>query len=99
MQNNYLYLAPLLAKSKDVVFLYLFVSKNASVVLVKDQDDAQHPVYYISKSFLYAETRYSHLEKLILSLVCGSTKLHHYFETHSVCVKTKYSIKNLMTKP
>ena len=63
--------------------LYLAVSGNAiSVVLVKDFEGQQHLVYYVSKTLLDAETRYSHLEKLILALITASTKLRHYFETH-----------------
>ena len=84
----------------ELLFLYLSVSRNAaSAVLVKEQEGVQHPVYYVSKSFLDAETRYSHLEKLILSLVTASIKLRHYFETHLICVKTNYPIKNVMRKP
>ena len=68
-------------------------------VLVKDLEGDQHPVYYVSKSLLDPETRYSHLEKLILALVMASTKLRYYFETHPIHVKTNYPIKSVMRKP
>ena len=100
--KKYLSSAPLLAKPEEgeLLFLYLSVSTNsASAVLVKEQEGVQHPMYYVSKSFLDAETRYSHLEKLILSLVTASIKLRHYFETHPICMKTNYPIKNVMRKP
>ena len=42
---------------------------------------------------------YSCIEKLILALVTTSTKLRHYFETHTINVRTSYPIKNLMKKP
>lgn len=52
--KNYLSLAPFLAKPKvrEPLFLYLMVFKNVtSVVLVKEQNNVQHPVYCVSKSF------------------------------------------------
>ncbi|KAI3704181.1 hypothetical protein L1987_74396 [Smallanthus sonchifolius] len=70
-----------------------------SVVLVKDHEGQQHPVYYVCKSLLLAETMYSHLEKLILALIMASTKLRHYFETHAIHVKTNYPIKCVLRKP
>ena len=80
--------------------LYLAVSSNAvSAVLATDLNGNQHPIYYVTKSLLDPETRYSHLEKLILALVTASTKLRHYFETHTIHVKTNYPIKNVMRKP
>ena len=84
----------------EPLILYLSVSSNAvSAVLVKDLNGDQHPIYYVSKSLLDPETRYSYLEKLILALVTASTKLRHYFETHTIHVKTNYPIKNVMRKP
>ncbi|KAL4581685.1 hypothetical protein LXL04_006212 [Taraxacum kok-saghyz] len=93
---------PLLVKPIDAepLILYLAVSSHTvSAVLVKDLEGDQHPVYYVSKSLLDPETRYSHLEKLILALVMASTKLRHYFETHPIHVKTNYPIKSVMRKP
>jgi len=80
--------------------LYLAVSGNAiSAVLVKDYEGQQHPVYYVSKTLVDGETRYSHLKKLILALIMASTKLRHYFETHKIYVQTNYRIKNVLRKP
>lgn len=79
----YLSSAPLLAKPKDrePLFMYLVLSRNAkSKVLVRELNDAKHQVYDISNDFLDAETKYSHIKKLILSFVYASTKLIHYFE-------------------
>ncbi|KAJ0885315.1 putative nucleotidyltransferase, Ribonuclease H [Helianthus annuus] len=100
--KDYLSSAPALMKPEkgDVLSLYLAVSlKAVSVVLVKDHEGTQHPVYYVSKSLLDAESRYSHLEKLILALIMASTKLRHYFETHVIVVKTNFPIKNVLRKP
>ncbi|MFS7927074.1 putative reverse transcriptase/retrotransposon-derived protein, RNase H [Helianthus anomalus] len=64
--KQYLSTTPLLMKPEDgePLSLYLAVSGNAvSVVLVKDHEGQQYPIYYVSKSLLHAESRYSHLEK------------------------------------
>jgi ribonuclease HI len=100
--KKYLSTPPLLVKPEDgePLYLYMAVSSNAiSAVLVKDLEGQQHPVYYVSKSLLDAEKRYSHLEKLILALVMASTKLRHYFETHAIHVRTNYPIKCVLRKP
>ena len=84
---------------REPLLIYLSVSSNTvSAVLAKDLNRDQHPIYHVSKSFLDPETRYSHLEKVILSLVTTSTKLRHYFETHPIIVRTNYPIKNVMRK-
>ena len=61
------------------LFMYLSVSDHAvSAVLLRDQR-VQHPVYYINKTLVDAETRYLPLEKLVLALVHATRKLPHYF--------------------
>ena len=67
--KKYVSTAPLLVKPIDAepLILYLAVSSHTvSAVLVKDLEGDQHPVYYVSKSLLDPETRYSHLENLSL---------------------------------
>ncbi|KAK9070324.1 hypothetical protein SSX86_010725 [Deinandra increscens subsp. villosa] len=100
--KEYLSSAPLLMQpvKGEPLSLYLAVSgSSVSVVLVKDHEGQQHPVYYVSKTLLDAETRYSYLEKLILALVMASQKLRHYFETHVIYVKTNYPVKCVLRKP
>ncbi|KAD4585878.1 hypothetical protein E3N88_23479 [Mikania micrantha] len=100
--KEYLSSPSLLMRPEDgePLSLYLAVSRTTvSAVLVKDHQGSQHPVYYVSKSLVDAETRYSHLEKLILALVMASTKLRHYFETHRIHIKTNYPIKSVLRKP
>ena len=100
--KDYLSSAPLLMKpeDKEPLSLYLAVSGNVvSAVLVKEHEGHQHPIYYVSKSLLDAESRYSYLEKLILALIMASTKLRHYFETHPIHVITNYPIKTVLRRP
>jgi len=68
--KTYLTSPPLLSKPKDgeQLYIYLAVSEGTvRVVLVS--------VYYVSKSLLDAETRYTQLEKLALALVTAARKL------------------------
>nr|XP_043629812.1 uncharacterized protein LOC122601106 [Erigeron canadensis] len=84
----------------EPLYLYMVVSSTlVSSVLVKEIEGQQNPIYYIRKSLIDAETRYSHLEKLILALVMASTKLRHFFETHAIHVRTNYPIKCVLRKP
>ncbi|KAK1587454.1 hypothetical protein Q3G72_013021 [Acer saccharum] len=100
--KTYLKSPPLLSKPKDneVLFIYLAVSNTAvSAVLVREEESNQHPVYYVSKTLLDAETRYSRLEKLALALVMAARKLRPYFQCHSIKVLTAYPLKNILHKP
>ena len=100
--KTYLSSPPLLDKCLrfEPLSLYLSVTKyTVSAVLVKDVDGLQHPIYYVSKSLLQAETRYSSLEKLSLALIMACIKLKPYFESHPICVRTNYPLKTIMSKP
>ncbi|XP_056688541.1 uncharacterized protein [Spinacia oleracea] len=104
LQNlkKYLMTPPLLSKPKEgeVLQLYLAVSTTAvSAVLAREDEKQQLPIYYISKSLLEAETRYSSLEKLVLALVTAAKNLRHFFETHQIVVMTNYPIKSVMRRP
>ncbi|XP_056695403.1 uncharacterized protein [Spinacia oleracea] len=93
---------PLLSKPKEgeVLQLYLAVSSTAvSAVLAREDETQQLPIYYISKSLLEAETRYSSLAKIVLALVTAAKKLRHYFETHQIVVMFNYPIKSVMRRP
>ena len=72
-----------LSKPKDgeQLYIYLTVSEGVvSAILVREEDGKQFPVYYVSKSLLDAETRYTQLEKLALALVTAARKLRPYFQ-------------------
>ncbi|KAL5567021.1 hypothetical protein UlMin_030185 [Ulmus minor] len=76
------------------------VSEGAvSAVLVREEEGKQFPVYYVSKSLLDAETRYTQLEKLALALVTAARKLRPYFQCHPITVYTTYPLKSILHKP
>ncbi|XP_038722022.1 uncharacterized protein LOC120014175 [Tripterygium wilfordii] len=99
--KSYLQKPQLLATPKegDMLQLYMAVSDHAiSVVIIREERKVQYPIYYVSKTMLDAETRYSPLEKLLLALVMASRKLNHYFQAFPVEVVTEYPLKTLLGK-
>ena len=79
-QSLKIYLAspPLLSKPlpDETLFLYLIVSdKVVSTFLVWEDEGIQKPVYYVNKSLIYAQTRYTRIEKLIFALFVTTRKL------------------------
>ena len=57
-------------KEDEVLFAYIVVASHAvSLVLVRDENEVQRPVYYVSKSLHETEVRYILLEKAILVVV------------------------------
>ena len=75
------------------------VSEHAiSVVLLRQQDRQQKPVYYVSKTLLGVESRYLPLEKLVLALVMVSRKLVHYFRAYTIHVLTDHQLKTLLRR-
>ena len=90
-----------LSKPKDgeQLFIYLVVSEGVvSTVLVREEESKQFPIYYIRKSLLDAETRYTQLEKLALALVTIARKLRPYFQCHLITVLTTYPLKSMLHK-
>ena len=70
--KTYLSSLPILVSPSEgeLLSLYLTVSDfSTSVVLIRDKDRVQHPVYYCSRALRGAEERYQKMEKLILALV------------------------------
>ncbi|XP_057803371.1 uncharacterized protein LOC131018675 [Salvia miltiorrhiza] len=100
--ENWVLCPPLLAKPKnhETLLVYLAVSDTAvSALLVREEEGKQSPIYYVSKSLLDAETRYSQLEKLALALVHTARKLRPYFQCHPIVVATTYPLKAILHKP
>ena len=75
------------------MYPYLAVIDYAvSFVLVKNEDEIQRPVYYVSKSLQEVEMRYLPLEKAVLAIVHATKKLPHYFQAHIVVVLTQLTL-------
>ena len=82
-----------------MLYAYLAVTNYAmSLVLVRNEDGIQRPVYYVSKSLQEAETRYLPLEKVVLAIVHDTRKLPHYFQAHTMVMLTQLPLQDLLQK-
>ncbi|XP_011101938.1 uncharacterized protein LOC105179973 [Sesamum indicum] len=100
--KRYLSSPPLLTKPRtgETLYLYLAISGNAvSSVLVRQENREHHPVYYVSRMLQGAESRYSQIEKLALSLITAARKLRPYFQSHQVVVLTNHPLKQVLASP
>ncbi|XP_030922894.1 protein NYNRIN-like [Quercus lobata] len=97
--KEYLTRPPIMSSpnADEVLFAYIAVASHAvSLVLIREDNGTQRPVYYVSKSLQEAETRYLPLEKAILAIVQATRKLPHYFQAHTVVVLTQLPIKSIL---
>ncbi|KAL0339599.1 UNVERIFIED_CONTAM: hypothetical protein Sradi_4476700 [Sesamum radiatum] len=70
-----------------------------SSMLVRDEDGAQTPIYYVSKVLSGAECRYPLIEKMALALVITARKLRPYFLSYLVGVRTNTPLKQVLGNP
>ncbi|XP_060964139.1 uncharacterized protein LOC133033435 [Cannabis sativa] len=71
---------------------------DVGAVLIREENNIQHPVYYISKRFIEAEGRYPLIEKLTYCLILETRKLRPYFQGHSVQVYTNQPLSQILQK-
>ncbi|KAM1294465.1 hypothetical protein ACFX2H_014378 [Malus domestica] len=93
--KDYMSKAPLLSKPEvgDTFIIYLSVSASAvSSVFIRNDGNVKRPVYYASKALQDAQTQYSNIEKLALTLVMSARKFRPYFQAHSIIVLTNHPI-------
>jgi len=80
--------------------LYFAVTERAvSAMLAQDQDQAQKPIYLVSKVLQGPEVRYQALEKAALAVVFSARRLRHYFHSFTVLVMTDLPIQKVLKKP
>ena len=99
--KHYLSNPPLLSLSKEGedLFLYLAVFvTTVSVALIREENNIQLPVYYISQDFQGAEARYLKIEKITFALIVASRKLWLYFQANPIIVITDQPIKSSTKK-
>ncbi|KAK9079767.1 hypothetical protein SSX86_001440 [Deinandra increscens subsp. villosa] len=84
----------------EEVILYLSVGEEAiSSVLCTERGEAQIPVYFVSRATKDPETRYSKLEKLLLSLIHTARRLRRYFQAYRITVLTNYPLREIVQRP
>ncbi|KAL0461265.1 UNVERIFIED_CONTAM: hypothetical protein Slati_0014100 [Sesamum latifolium] len=98
----YLARLPLLVKPSPGDTLYLYISSTSqtvSSVLVREEENTQTSIYYVSKVLNGVEKHYPPIKKMALTLVITARKLRPYFLSHPVGVRTNTSLKQVLGKP
>ncbi|GAU40562.1 hypothetical protein TSUD_35790 [Trifolium subterraneum] len=73
----------------EKLYLYLAVaSKAISAVLIRETEQGQKPVYFVSRALQGPELRYLQIEKISLAVIMGARKLRYYFLAHSIIIRT-----------
>ncbi|VFQ82811.1 unnamed protein product [Cuscuta campestris] len=70
-----------------------------STVIVREEDRAQHPVYYVSKTLRDAELRLSRPEMAMLAVFWLAKRLTPYFQAHRIVVLTNEPLASLIRSP
>ena len=79
--------------------MYLAISDHAiSLMLIRQHERTQRPMYYLKKTLVDAETWYLPLEKMDLALVYATRKLPHYFQAHTIWVLNEYHFVAIVKK-
>ncbi|XP_072062188.1 uncharacterized protein [Arachis hypogaea] len=82
--------------------LYLYISvSNYSIrsALVIETGKTQQPVYFVSRVMQSTEQKYLRIEQLALALVITARRLRHYFQSHTIIVRTNQPLRQILTKP
>nr|XP_011459735.1 PREDICTED: uncharacterized protein LOC105350069 [Fragaria vesca subsp. vesca] len=94
--------APIHSKPKPgkVLLIYLSVSITAiSSAFIREEEKHKEAIYYVSKGFADAESRYPEIKKLALALVTSARKRRPYFKAHTIKVMTNQPLKQVLWKP
>nr|XP_023900715.1 uncharacterized protein LOC112012567 [Quercus suber] len=97
--KKYLSRPPIMSslEADEVLYAYIAVAPHTvSLVLIRDDNDIQKPVYYVSKSLHEAKVKYLSLEKAILAVVHDTRKLPHYFQAYTMVVLTQLPLKSVL---
>ena len=85
------------SETDEVLFAYIVVAPHVvSLVLIREDNGTQRPIYYVSKSLHEAEIRYLPLKKVVLAIVQATRKFPHYFQAHTVVVLTQLPLRSIL---
>ncbi|XP_061359835.1 uncharacterized protein LOC133303882 [Gastrolobium bilobum] len=93
---------PVLSKPDpgDILILYLAVGEETtSAVLIKETNEGQEPIYFVSRALQGANVRYQKLEKVAFALLITARRLRPYFQGHQIIVRTNQPIWQVFHKP
>lgn len=81
----------------ELLLLYLSImQKIMSSMLVQEGKREQSPIYYASQVLKGDELNYIPLKKLAFAVLMSTTKLHPYFESHTIEVTTNYPLQKIL---
>ncbi|GAU48767.1 hypothetical protein TSUD_406100 [Trifolium subterraneum] len=84
----------------EKLYLYLTVASEAiSAVLIRETEQGQKPVYFVSRALQGPELRYLQIEKIALAVIMAARKLRYYFLAHSIIIRTDQPVKQLLARP
>ncbi|XP_021727182.1 uncharacterized protein LOC110694317 [Chenopodium quinoa] len=92
---------PSLARPAEGETLYLYVAvslANISMVLLREEEKIQQPIYFVSHTLTDSETRYPFLEKVAYAVVVAAQKLRPYFDSHQIVVLTDQPLEKVIGK-
>ncbi|GAU22742.1 hypothetical protein TSUD_138660 [Trifolium subterraneum] len=73
----------------EKLYLYLAVASEAvSAVLIRETEQGQKAVYFVSRALQGPELRYLQIEKIALAVIMAARKLRYYFLAHSIIIRT-----------
>lgn len=73
--------------------------ETVSFVLLAERENAQMPIYFVSKVLQGPEINYPIMEKMVLALIHAAQRLRRYFHAHPIAIITDQPIKNILSKP
>ena len=101
--KHYLPQPPILSSPKPSEQLYMYLAIYnyvVSVVLFRhEKDKEQRPIYYVRKSMVDTETRYSKMEQTTLAFKSVAQKLRPYFQVHKIDVLMNQQLRSILHKP
>jgi hypothetical protein len=101
--KHYLHTLPVLRAPKSGEPFRLYIAAQEDVigaVLTQEFQAKEHIITYVSRRLLDAETRYSFIEKLCVSLYYACTKLRHYLLASTCIVACQTDvIKHVLDRP
>ncbi|GAU43618.1 hypothetical protein TSUD_185110 [Trifolium subterraneum] len=84
----------------EKLYLYLAVASEAiSAVLIRETEQGQKPVYFVSRALQGPELRYLQIEKIALAVIMAARKLRYYYLAHSIIIRTDQPVKQLLARP
>ncbi|KAK3020521.1 hypothetical protein RJ639_046210 [Escallonia herrerae] len=72
---------------------------DPEVIIHRDKDGLQKPIYYVSKVLQDVETRYPKIDKIVLALIISARRLRPYFQSHSIAVLTDQPLRKVLLSP